>query len=218
MKTLDEIGLQYRTDKSSPYHNYLNTYEQYFDQYKNNHFTLLELGLGDKNSANREGESLFVWRDYFPNAHIIGVDNDPAKLYNGDRVTTFVCDQTDDITISYHLGFAKPFIIIDDASHIQSKTIASFEALFPILQPGGYYIIEDSITSYWSDWGGLSNVFGNHSLQPTIMGYMFDLCHIVNLKRQETFNPPQNFPLMTWEKQVESVSFHHSQIFIKKKI
>ena len=36
MKSLDEIGLQYRTDFNLIITT--NTYEQYFDQYRNNHF------------------------------------------------------------------------------------------------------------------------------------------------------------------------------------
>lgn len=33
--------------------------------------------------------------------------------------------------------------MIDDASHLYRQTRASFEALFPLLRPGGLYIIED---------------------------------------------------------------------------
>jgi len=43
-------------------------------------------------------------------------------------------------------------LIIDDASHLYSETKASFETLFPLLRPGGLYIIED-----WS-WGCWPNL------------------------------------------------------------
>ena len=42
-----------------------------------------------------------------------------------------------------------PDLVIDDASHFYRQTRASFEALFPLLRPGGLYIIED-----WA-WGHL---------------------------------------------------------------
>jgi SAM-dependent methyltransferase len=42
-------------------------------------------------------------------------------------------------------------LIIDDASHHYPETKASFESLFPILRPGGIYIIEDW---GWAHWAG----------------------------------------------------------------
>jgi predicted O-methyltransferase YrrM len=41
-------------------------------------------------------------------------------------------------------------LIVDDASHTYEQTKASFEILFPLLQPGGIYLIED-----WS-WAHMS--------------------------------------------------------------
>ena len=34
-------------------------------------------------------------------------------------------------------------LVVDDASHTYEQTKASFEILFPLLQPGGIYLIED---------------------------------------------------------------------------
>ena len=34
-------------------------------------------------------------------------------------------------------------LVVDDASHTYEETKASFEILFPLLQPGGIYLIED---------------------------------------------------------------------------
>lgn len=34
-------------------------------------------------------------------------------------------------------------LVVDDASHTYEDTKASFETLFPLLQPGGIYVIED---------------------------------------------------------------------------
>lgn len=34
-------------------------------------------------------------------------------------------------------------LVIDDASHLYGPTVASFEVLFPLLRPGGEYLIED---------------------------------------------------------------------------
>ena len=218
MKTLNEIGLQYRTDKSSPYHNYLNTYEMYFKDFRNKYMQVWELGIGDIASANREGESGLMWRDYFENAHIHVFDNDLTKVqtYSGEKnITAHHVDQTDSDALYKAAKPVFPTIIIDDASHIQKNTIRSFEILFPILKPGGLYCIEDTVTSYWPDWGGNLNVYESQPL--TIMGYMIGLCHQINLKRQETFNPPLNLPVSNMVRKIDSIHFHHSQIIIKKK-
>ena len=40
-------------------------------------------------------------------------------------------------------------LVIDDASHFYGPTLASFETLFPLLTPGGLYIIEDWAWGHW---------------------------------------------------------------------
>lgn len=214
MKTLDEIALGYRTDKSSPYHNYTPVYDSYFIPLRFKAIVLLELGIGDIHSENREGESILMWRDYFDNGKCYAIDNDPVKVARS--TDCFLCSQDDKNTLEQVVKvIGNPDIIIDDCSHIQSLTIKSFEILFPLLKSGGLYCIEDSVTSYWPSWEGDDEVFDNNAY--TIMGKMFDYCHKINLKRQETFNPPQTVPLLDWEKQIDSIHFHHSQIIIKKK-
>ena len=47
-------------------------------------------------------------------------------------------------------------LVVDDASHTYEQTKASFEILFPLLRPGGIYVIED-----WS-WAHRPNI--NHRM------------------------------------------------------
>jgi predicted O-methyltransferase YrrM len=42
-------------------------------------------------------------------------------------------------------------LVVDDASHLYKETRTSFETLFPLLRPGGIYIIEDW---GWAHWQG----------------------------------------------------------------
>jgi predicted O-methyltransferase YrrM len=42
-----------------------------------------------------------------------------------------------------HLDGEPIDLVIDDASHRYAPTVASFEALFPLVRPGGLYVIED---------------------------------------------------------------------------
>jgi hypothetical protein len=48
-----------------------------------------------------------------------------------------------------------PFdIIIDDGSHVPHHVTTSFNILFPRLQNGGFYMIEDVQTTFWPQFGG----------------------------------------------------------------
>ena len=40
-------------------------------------------------------------------------------------------------------------LVINDASHLYGPTRTSFEALFPLLMPGGLYIVEDWAWGHW---------------------------------------------------------------------
>jgi hypothetical protein len=44
--------------------------------------------------------------------------------------------------------------VIDDASHQYAETLASFEAIFPLIRPGGVYIIEDWAWGHAAGWRG----------------------------------------------------------------
>jgi predicted O-methyltransferase YrrM len=45
--------------------------------------------------------------------------------------------------LAEELGDEPLDVVIDDASHLYEPSVASFEALFPRLRPGGAYVIED---------------------------------------------------------------------------
>src|SRR5262249_41394179 len=40
-------------------------------------------------------------------------------------------------------------LVIDDASHVWDKTVASFEVLYPRVRPGGQFVIEDWAAQYF---------------------------------------------------------------------
>src|ERR1700759_4926812 len=50
-----------------------------------------------------------------------------------------------------------PDVIIDDGSHRNQDVIASFRILFPFLSSDGYYIVEDTQTSYWPEDGNVTD-------------------------------------------------------------
>lgn len=132
---LDEQALKYDTDKSSRGHWYTHYYERMFGGLKEHVESLLELGAGG-------GASIRMWMDYFPNALIYGVDQNDVTGDFGGRVTMFRCDQAD-LHLIEELRESKLEIIIDDCSHEQDKTLQTLTNLFPLLEPKGWYVIED---------------------------------------------------------------------------
>lgn len=64
----------------------------------------------------------------------------------GDRVRPkYGIDQSDQgalLSIA-HAEFDGLDVVVDDASHLLAPTRSSFEALFPLVRPGGRYLIED---------------------------------------------------------------------------
>ena len=56
-------------------------------------------------------------------------------------------------------------LVVDDASHTYEETKASFEFLFPLLRPGGIYVIEDWSWAHRPDYQSSDARFSNrHAL------------------------------------------------------
>ena len=125
-------------------------YELYFEPLRDAPVVLLELGV------NR-GESLKTWASYFARGTVIGVDcEDPRADFDAHPNLRFeLADQRDgarlaDICRTHAPGGVD--IIVDDASHLGTFSLMSYNALFPHLKPGGLYCVEDWATAYWTDW------------------------------------------------------------------
>ena len=138
---LNDIGLVTGTDKSSRCHDYLKKYEFFLKKWKNDTFTLLELGVC-------RGDSLKMWEEYFKNASIIGVDIDKyCKTYENERTKVEIRDLSSEKELE-NLSARSYRLIIDDASHMWSHQIKGFLHLFSSLEHGGIYILEDIGTSF----------------------------------------------------------------------
>lgn len=121
---------------------------------------ILELGTYD-------GGSVAFWHELFrPQKHVaVDVmkrkDSPYFRRYVesrglSDRMKTFwKIDQADKSVLQGLIAreFDGPLdLVIDDASHLYRPTLASFEALFPALAPGGLYVIEDWAWGHWRDF------------------------------------------------------------------
>ena len=138
---LNKIGVENKTDKSSLKHGYLSHYEKIISIWCNKEIpTILEIGV-------LKGASLRTWAEYFKKSLIVGVDiNKNSLQYCTDSIKIEIGSQSD-INFLESLKKYKPDIIIDDGSHKWSHQIFTLVNLFPFLETGGIYIIEDLQTS-----------------------------------------------------------------------
>lgn len=95
-----------------------------------------------------------MWRRYFRNATIIGVDIHPKNVA-GPRIRFEQGDQSDEGFLTRLVERYAPFdVVIDDGSHIGRDILAAFGVLWHAVKPGGFYVIEDLHVSYHPDWEG----------------------------------------------------------------
>jgi hypothetical protein len=94
-----------------------------------------------------------------------------ARHQVGSRIAThYGVSQTDrgrvEQIIEQEFGASAPDVIIDDASHAYSASLATFETAFPRLQAGGTYVIEDWS---WAHWPGSNLYAGKTALSKLVM-------------------------------------------------
>jgi cephalosporin hydroxylase len=114
-------------------HSYIDEYySPTFEMYRHRPIHLLEIGIN-------YGLSLKLWREYFSQARITAIDIqdngfrlEGTHLIYGDATAAQTIQDIHDLDI-----------VIDDGSHWLTHQLASFELLWPRLNPGGRYIIED---------------------------------------------------------------------------
>lgn len=134
--TLDDLALKYGTDKGSTGHFYTRHYEKIFSSIRMDIECILEVGVG-------AGQSLKMWRDYFPSALIYGVDQNRIEDGLGDRIEVLGCEQTNHETLVSEFKDKGLQFIVDDASHDPGNTMKTLNALWPTLERNGWYVIED---------------------------------------------------------------------------
>lgn len=94
---------------------------------------VLELGVWN-------GDSLRLWQQLFAFGEVTGVDSEMTAVWPpGARK---VLRNVRDPELPQHLN--GPYdLIVDDASHYGADVTTAFTGLWPLLAPGGYYVVED---------------------------------------------------------------------------
>ena len=150
---LSNVFYEHTGRNSGKWKHYFDYYDRHLGRFIGKQFTLLEIGTC-------YGGSLQICKKYFgPNVKIIGIDIDPRTKFEEPQIYTEVGSQSDPEFLATILNrYGTPDVIIDDGSHIQNDVMSSFINLYPRLNDGGVYVIEDTHTSLWSGYnGGIKN-------------------------------------------------------------
>lgn len=139
----------------------LDQYAKFLSERRNFHCqNVFELGMWD-------GGSIAFWFEYFQPRKHVAIDISQKRDSNyfqwyvksrglEERIKTYWgVDRGDseklrEIVENEFCGSLD--LVIDDASHMYELTKTSFEVLFPLLRPGGLYIIEDWAWAHWKEF------------------------------------------------------------------
>ncbi|MGR9108797.1 MAG: CmcI family methyltransferase [Gammaproteobacteria bacterium] len=131
-----------------------------------------------------QGGSIVFFDKIFKPRRIVGIDISPNKIgplenyiaRTGRPIKTYYHSSQDDASLLASI-FAKDLdgkldLVVDDASHMYEITKKSISILFPMLSPGGMYIIEDWAWSHGPNAQVDTHPWHN---KPALTNLIFDL-------------------------------------------
>lgn len=208
---LSELALKHQTDKWG-HHYYTDHYHHHLQHLRETRFNMLEIGVGGYEYPDRGGQSLRMWKEYFPKANIFAIDIYNKEKLQESRITIFEGSQTDRQFLAHTCnrmpGELPLMLIVDDGSHDNGHIITSFQELWPNLADGGIYIIEDTETSYWPDYGGSQNL----NAPTSTVNYFKQFIHGQN------HGCIAGYPKHDFNDTIAGISFYKGCIILKKGI
>ena len=140
--TIEKIFDKYKEHTGKFSLGYIPFYKDNFEEYRNEVKKFCEIGIA-------RGQSLEIWRDYFPNAEIVGIDinSSAIKINNMDRIHIEIGDATNDEFLNdFFTKYGNFDIVLDDGSHKSNDMRKSFDRFWPHTKL--IYCIEDLVTQY----------------------------------------------------------------------
>lgn len=220
MRSLEKIAYTLGTDKSSRIHNYCVKYEKWLPFNRLEPINILEIGV-------LQGHSLLTWREYYPNAKVIGIDINPECKNHEDidnNIFVEIGSQDDPDFLKYVIDKFGPFdMILDDGSHMNSHIIFSFLNLIDSLKSEGVYIVEDSCTSYWEEYEGgfrkngtAIEFFKNMVDDVNFNGQLQEIFWNVHARREDFLKEQTISKGLDIRTDIESINFLNGIIIISK--
>jgi hypothetical protein len=200
------LARHFGTDKWGR-HWYAPHYQRHLAPLRRRAITLLEIGVGGYQDPRAGGESLRMWKAWFPRARVFGLDLFDKSALQEDRIRIFQGSQDDPAVIERVVAETGPLdVVIDDGSHHNAHVRRTFELLFPHLREGGIYAVEDLQTSYWPRFGGSLDPEAPHTSMTAFKRLADGLNHAERIGHQPTF----------LDRNVRAVHFYHNLVFVER--
>jgi len=136
-----EIFFSHQGKLSNKWSSYVDYYQEILAKYRKDRVKILEIGV-------QNGGSLEILAKYFDQAQIVlGCDIDEkcgALKFEDPRINIIIGNTSDNKTFSKIRDHKYFEIIFDDGSHTSNDIILNFMNYFPLVAPGGIYIVEDT--------------------------------------------------------------------------
>lgn len=217
---VQELYAQHQSGKvSSKWSSYFPIYEKHFESYRHLPINMLEIGV-------QNGGSLEIWGRYFQNANVIvGCDANPlisTLQYHNQKIKTVVGIAAEQATVEAitKVSGGRFDIVIDDGSHRSMDTIINFLTFFPMLRPGGIFVIEDMHCAYWTEYEG---GFFNHRSVSSFFRQFMDLINVEHARGDfdasrlfQTFFPGTPLPACLSDGSIYSIAVYNSVYVIEK--
>jgi hypothetical protein len=154
MTLLCDIAYKYGSDRCPQInHPYTPFYYEILKDKRFEPWKILEIGIGYPSMQRRMkshgiehkiGAGLYMWRDFFPNAQIYGIDIVPEVVFQDDRIETFLCDQNNADELKKLIdNIGNLDLVIDDGCHGISSQVNTCKTIMPLIKREAIYIIED---------------------------------------------------------------------------
>ena len=159
-----------------------------------------------------------MWKKYFgAQAKIIGIDINPdCKKFEKENIQIYIGDQTNtDFLHSVLIDNDMPDIIIDDGGHTSNQQITSFNYLYKQLKYGGTYLVEDTHTSYVSEFQDRSDQLTFTEYAKKLSDELNDWYRVKNYRAYKKQVDKVN--VSYWAKNINKISFYNSIIVFEKK-
>jgi SAM-dependent methyltransferase len=179
-----------------------------------------------------QGGSPALFAAWFNLEKFVGVDIcDPVPAFDdfcrihalGKRIRNhYRVSQTDRRRIEEihrtEFGATPVDVIIDDASHHYGHTRRTFEIAFPLLRPGGIYVIEDWGWAHWSQSARFEHVYRGQTALSMLMMELLMLC----ASRSDLVSEVRVFPALAFIKKSPQAKpigeFALEQLYLKRGI
>jgi len=208
---LTQLAVIQGTDKWN-HHWYTQHYQTHFNHLRKKKLNILEIGVGGYQNPLAGGSSLRMWKYFFPNSTIYGLDINDKNALQERRIKIFQGDQSKENCLREIFNkIGSLDIVIDDGSHVNEHVIISFKTLFPLINAGGIYAVEDTEHSYSASFGGDNENLNNPA---TMMNFFKSLTDGLNHEDLKFFKP--GYEPSYFDKNVLSIHFYHNLIIVHK--